>query len=205
MFVDVLDRFPDAREKLVVAWCLALIGEGLIVAAQVATGAAYDPVRGITRAQGTIGADSLGAFAMFGVFGALYMRSVASTRLGRSLGTVALVASLAMMFLSISRGPVIAFAIALGLLLLPTGGRWTRKQLATALLLFSLAGLGALPHEGVVVGASQRPDDGRIRPTGNVGCRAAHRERPPVLRRRGRAHRDVGAVVPAVRVHPVRL
>lgn len=149
MFVDVLDRFPDAREKLVGAWCLALIGEGLIVAAQVATGAAYDPVRGITRAQGTIGADSLGAFAMFGVFGALYMRSVASTRLGRSLGTVALVASLEMMFLSISRGPVIAFAIALGLLLLPTGGRWTRKQLATALLLFSMAGLGIYLTKGL--------------------------------------------------------
>jgi len=149
MFIDVLDRFEGAREKLVGAWCLALIGEAVIVAGQVATGAAYDPIRGITRAQGTIGADSLGAFAMFGVFGALYMRSIASTAVGRAVAIVALIASLGMMFLSLSRGPVIAFAVALGLLALPTGRRGARTQLATALFVIALAGLGLYLTKGL--------------------------------------------------------
>ena len=143
MFAVALSRSEDAREKLFEAWCLALVAEAIIVAGQVATGSAYDPIRGITRAQGTMGADSLGAFSMFGVFGALTLRSIASTRFARRLAGVAVVASLGMMFLSLARGPVIAFGVALGLLALRGGDQRSQRQLSRGFSLVALTGFVA--------------------------------------------------------------
>ncbi len=149
MFADALSRFDEARARLLTAWCLAVIGEAIIVAGQVATGAAYDPVRGITRAQGSMGADALGAFAMFGVFGALTLRSVASTRFARRLSVIAVAASLGMMFLSLARGPVIAFALALVLIALPASGRWSQRQISAGFCLVALTGLTAYLTKGL--------------------------------------------------------
>jgi hypothetical protein len=140
IFVGLLSSDSEAKEKLLAAWCLATIGEGLIVAVQLGTGAAYDPLRGITRAQGTMGADALGAFALFGIFGAVSLYRHASNRKGRQLAIVAAVAGMGTLFASLSRGPVIALAVALGILIVtrrPTALHG--RRIAGILLLITLA------------------------------------------------------------------
>jgi len=140
IFVGLLSSDGETEEKLLSAWCLATIGEGLIVAAQLGTGAAYDPLRGITRAQGTMGADALGAFALFGIFGAISLYRHASTRRGRQLAIVAAVAGMGTLFASLSRGPVIALGVALAVLIVtrrPTALHG--RRIAGVLLLVTLA------------------------------------------------------------------
>ena len=119
LFIRETRGNPDARRQLLRAWCVAIVAEAAICVGQVATGAAYDPVRGITRAQGTIGADALGAFAMLGVFGALALRACADGRRDRMLAACATAAGLATLVLSLARGPAIAFVVALAVTALP--------------------------------------------------------------------------------------
>jgi O-antigen ligase len=140
IFVGVLRRDDGAEEKLLTAWCLAIVGEGLIVAGQLGSGAAYDPVRGITRAQGTMGADALGAFAMFGVFGAVSLHKIASTKWARCLAIVAAVAGMGALFASLSRGSVIALAVGMAILVISRPPKSLhRKRGAGVILLVVLA------------------------------------------------------------------
>src|SRR5262249_47354563 len=71
---------------------------------------------------------------------------------------------LGMMFLSLSRGPVIAFAIALGLLALPTGRRGSQRQLATALFVIALAGLGLYLTKGLWLARLTAPTTAGVHP-----------------------------------------
>jgi O-Antigen ligase len=150
IFVGVLSRDRGAEEKLLMAWCLATIGEGLIVAAQLGSGAAYDPVRGITRAQGTMGADALGAFAMFGVFGAVSLHRVASRNWTRRLAIVGVVAGMGALFASLSRGSVIALAVGLAILVISRPPKSPhRKRGAGVILLVVLAAMSIYLTHGL--------------------------------------------------------
>lgn len=160
MFSDALRRSPEARGQLLSAWCLGSIGEAAIVAGQVATGAAYDPERGFLRAQGTIGADALGAFAMFAVFGALALYADASTDRQRWLARLTVVASLGTLFVSLSRGPLIAFGVALLLLVLPKRGELTQKRIANLAGLALLAAVGLYATKGLWLARLDAPTTG---------------------------------------------
>src|ERR1700733_3874968 len=160
MFSDALRRSPQARGQLLSAWCLGSIGEAAIVAGQIATGAAYDPERGFLRAQGTIGADALGAFAMFAVFGALALYADASTNRQRWLARLSVVASLGTLFVSLTRGPLIAFGVALLLLVLPKRGELTQKRLANLAGLALLAAVGLYATKGLWLARLDAPTTG---------------------------------------------
>jgi hypothetical protein len=117
LFVGVLNDDPSAKRKLFIAWAVAVLVEAVIVTGQFATGNAYDALRGITRGEGTMGANFLGAFALFGLFGAMHLREIATSQFSRRLATTSVVAAGAMMIASVSRGALVGFGLALVALL----------------------------------------------------------------------------------------
>jgi O-antigen ligase len=149
LFITETQGKPHARQQLLRAWCIAIVAEAAICVGQVATGAAHDPIRGITRAQGTIGADALGAFAMVGVFGALALRACADGRRDRVLAAWATVGGLAMLVLSLARGPAIAFAVALVITAVPGRAQLSAKRLSTFFIVVMLAGIALYASKGL--------------------------------------------------------
>jgi O-antigen ligase/polysaccharide polymerase Wzy-like membrane protein len=160
LFVSEARRGPEVRRQLLRALCISLIGEALICVVQVADGAAYDPVRNITRAQGTLGADALGAFAMIGVFMALALRSCAERRRDRILGAAGVVAGLAMLVLALARGPAIAFAVALLITALPRRGQVNARRVSTLLLVALLAAIALYASKGLWLARLDAPSTG---------------------------------------------
>ena len=149
LFVSEARRSPDVKRLLLRAWCISLIGEAFICAVQVADGAAYDPVRNITRAQGTLGADALGALAMIGVFGALALRACSDRRGDRLLSTGGVLAGLVMLVLALARGPAIAFGVALLITALPARGQINARRVSTLLLVAVLAAVALYASKGL--------------------------------------------------------
>jgi O-antigen ligase len=155
---------------------VAILGEAAICVGQVATGAAYDPVRGITRAQGTIGADALGAFAMLGVFGALALRACAEGRRDRVLAGWAIAGGLATLVLSLARGPAIAFAVALVATALPGRAQLNAKRLSTLCFVLLLAAVALYASKGLWLARLNAPSTAQFdRPaTWIAGLRLVH-------------------------------
>lgn len=120
-FASALAYDPNARNRLLVAWSLAISVMAVVVAVQFATGAAYDPIRGISRARGTVGSDFVGAFAAIGVFGALTLRVSSGERWMRTLATIAVICGIGITLASVSRGATLA--LALGLLIFVLSSR----------------------------------------------------------------------------------
>lgn len=176
LFIRETRGNPDARRQLLRAWCVAILGEAAICVGQVATGAAYDPVRGITRAQGTIGADALGAFAMLGVFGALALRACAEGRRDRVLAGWAIAGGLAMLVLSLARGPAIAFAVALMATALPGRAQLNAKRLSTLCFVLLLAAVALYASKGLWLARLNAPSTAQFdRPaTWIAGLRLVH-------------------------------
>lgn len=148
--VCLLRVSDKAREHLVAAWCIAVVAESVIVAGQLATGAAYDPLRGFTRAQGTMGADFLGVFSAMGVFAGAYLRAAAHSARFRRLGNAAIIAGIFALIASISRGSLIGLGIGLlTLLLVPSRGGPNRRRTAQALVIVAIVGVGLYAGRGL--------------------------------------------------------
>lgn len=108
---------PQARERILAAFAIAILAQAAIVAAEFATGAAFDAVRGVTRAQGTVGANFLSAMAMLGFFTGLSLRTGSVTRMLTWLGTATILASGMILVLATTRGGFIGLIIGVGYLL----------------------------------------------------------------------------------------
>lgn len=112
-----LRECEGARERLLAAFSVAILLEGLVVAVEFATGAAFDQLRGITRAQGTVGADFLAAMAMLGFFCGLSLRVSTNRRRFVVLGTTTMIVSVGILALATTRGGVIGAVVGIGYLL----------------------------------------------------------------------------------------
>lgn len=130
-----------ARDLILIALSLGVVIEAAVVALELLSGAAYDPLRGFTRAQGTVGANFLSALAMIGFFVGLAELSRGRAREHRMLqavGTVTVLAALSIIVGAVARGAVIGVLLG-GLYLLFTEPRLRRRAplvgLLTALLL----------------------------------------------------------------------
>lgn len=106
-----------AQERLLIAFCLGIVLQAGFVAVELASGAAFDAVRGFTRAQGTVGSNFLSALGMLGVFAALALRERASDALARRFSDLALVCGAGILAAGISRGAVIALMVGFAYLL----------------------------------------------------------------------------------------
>jgi hypothetical protein len=139
-----------ARDRLASAWCVAVVAESIIVAGQLATGAAYDPLRGFTRAQGTIGADFLGVFSAMGVFAGAYLRAGAHSVQMRRLGTAAIVSGILAVIASISRGALVGLGIGvLTMLLVPGRSQAHRRRIVQGAIIVAIAGVGLYAGRGL--------------------------------------------------------
>ena len=135
-----LESREGARERVLAAVCVAILGQALVVAVEFGTGAAYDPVRGITRAQGTVGANFLSAMAMLGFFAGLSLRSGASLRRFRLLGIATAVVTLGVLTVATTRGGLVGVVIGVAYVFL-TGvdARARLAIIATGIALLSAA------------------------------------------------------------------
>lgn len=145
-FAAQIRRGADAKRQLLIAFSVGLCAEAAIVAFELASGAAFDAVRGFTRAQGTVGANFVSAFAMMGLFIALAERRIGlesnDVRL-RQIGTVSVLAALFLIVVVVSRGGVIGAVLGFGYLIV-TDQRLRRRArigaaVGAALLVASLA------------------------------------------------------------------
>ncbi|GIK76710.1 MAG: O-antigen ligase domain-containing protein [Acidobacteria bacterium] len=140
-----LQSREGARERLLAAVCIAILGQAIVVVAGLATGAAYDPVRQITRAQGTVGANFLSAMAMLGFFAGLSLRSGSTARRFRSLGIVTAVAALAIIAVATTRGGLVGVFIGVAYVVLT--GVDARARIATvAALAVLMVALTTIPQ-----------------------------------------------------------
>ena len=141
---------PTARSQLVTAWCFAVVIEAVIVAIQLATGAAYDPLRGLTRAGGTMGPDFLGVFAVLGIFGGAYLWRIGGVSSSKKwIGGAATCAGTFMLVVSVSRGSLIGLALAVVSLLLGSRDRGGLGRLATTVMVALLAGVSLYAARGL--------------------------------------------------------
>lgn len=108
---------PGSRERMLGAFALAILAQAGIVAFEFATGAAFDAVRGVTRAQGTVGANFLSAMAMLGFFVGLSLRTGSASRWMARLGTATVLASGMILVLATTRGGFVGVAVGVGYLL----------------------------------------------------------------------------------------
>jgi hypothetical protein len=127
-FVHIIRDRRDARVQHLSACAVGAILEAVLVGSQLATSAAFDPIRGITRASGTVGADFLGAFGALTVFAMLDLRRTAPTPRTRLLASAGVVAGIVAMTGSVSRGPTAAFIVGLAFLVLSATGNASRRR-----------------------------------------------------------------------------
>ncbi len=133
-----------ARERILAAFALAILAQALIVVAEFATGAAFDAERGILRAQGTVGANFLGAMAMLGVFTGLSLRSGSLNPLLVRLGTLTVLASGGILALALTRGALVGVVIGVGYVVL-TGLDTRGRRIAIRAALATLAVIVLVP------------------------------------------------------------
>ena len=145
LFALTIKYDGDNRTRLLCAWAIATVCEGLFVASQFASGGAYDAVRGFSRGQGSTGADFLGAFSAISFFGALALRSIAKSTRTKILAWAAMAAAIGSLMASTSRGSLVG--VGLGLLYLgvrrrPAALGQARRRVGLILLLLILVGGG---------------------------------------------------------------
>ncbi len=133
-----------ARERILAAFALAVLAQALIVVAEFATGAAFDAERGILRAQGTVGANFLGAMSMLGVFTGLSLRSGSLNPLMVRLGGATVLASGGILALALTRGALIGVVIGVGYVVL-TGLDARGRRIAVRAAVATLAVIVLVP------------------------------------------------------------
>lgn len=111
VFAAYAARSASAGDWLLAAISAAVIAEAGIVAVELGSGQAVDPFRGLTRAQGTLGWNFLGALGMIGTFCALALRARTTDRGLRVLGAVAIAAGLGLVAAGVSRGALVALVV----------------------------------------------------------------------------------------------
>lgn len=144
LFVSVLQHDPRGRARLLRVWCFAVLAEGALVAVQLKTGAAYDPIRHFTRPYGTMGSDFLAAFSVLGAFAALAFRAGSTRRSDRHLATAALVTAVLTLTLSIARASILGFAVAATFYLLMSLKKSASRRRIGAILAVGILCGGAL-------------------------------------------------------------
>jgi hypothetical protein len=102
----------QSRERLLVAFSLGVFFQAGLVSAELLSGAAFDELRDLTRAQGTVGADFLGAFAMMALFvgGAEWTRGAPGSRL-RAVGAATVLAAAVIIAGSVARGALLGILL----------------------------------------------------------------------------------------------
>ena len=103
-----------ARERVLIAFSIGVLAEAGFVAGELLSGGAYDALRGFTRAQGTVGANFVSAFAMIAFFVGFAERSLARESRSRLLGNVGawtVLASLVILVGAVARGGVLGVLI----------------------------------------------------------------------------------------------
>lgn len=146
--VTTLQADPRNRRRLLAAWSVMTIVEAAFVVIQLVSGAAYDPLRGFTRPQGTVGADFVGALAGAGLFGGLALLAAASDRRAQVLGIAAVVGALVTLSVVQARGALVTVALAMLFLAVCAKGR-LRAHVVTRWRL----GSGTRGRAGVVIAA----------------------------------------------------
>jgi hypothetical protein len=144
LFASVARWDPEARRRLLVAWCLVVLAEAAIVALQFARHETYDVIRHYRRAFGTMQSDSLGAFMLIGAFAGMALRAAARSANERLLGTATVGVALVVMIAAIARASVIGFAVAILALLVMNPGYRVKALTAagvTVVLLVAFHGL----------------------------------------------------------------
>ena len=127
---------PRAREWILLAFSTAVVLEAGVVLIELSSGAAFDALRGFTRAQGTVGANFLSAFAMIGVFVGLAEQSRGRATEQRwlwAVGVITVLAGLGIIVGAVARGGVIGLLLG-GVYLVFTDVRLRRRAplIATA-------------------------------------------------------------------------
>jgi O-antigen ligase len=143
------ERFEN-ETALLGAWGVALLIQAAVCAGQFATGSAFDRTLGYDRANGTMGADFLGAFALLSVFAALHARAASSNPRDRRIATIAVVVAALTVVVSLSRGALIGLAVGLLALLLRalrTDGRRARTR--PVLIVFTVLAAGLFLTRGI--------------------------------------------------------
>lgn len=133
-----------ARDSVLAAFSVGLVLEAGLIAAELISGGAVDELRGFTRAQGTVGANFVSAFAMMGFFIGLAERQRGSAR-GSSrliwMGWATAVAAAFILVTAVARGGLIG--LVLGALYLLLADPRLRRQapliLSAAAVLFVLS------------------------------------------------------------------
>jgi hypothetical protein len=101
-----------ARDRLLIALSIGIVLEAVLVGIELASGAAYDELRGFTRAQGTLGADFIGALGAIGVLvGFAEWVWGRPGSLLRAVGVLTVAASLLLLTGAIARAAVLAALI----------------------------------------------------------------------------------------------
>lgn len=138
--VAAVQSREGARERLLAAICVAIFGQTLIVLAEFATGAAFDASRGVTRAQGTVGANFLSAMAMVAFFAGLSLQSGAVHLRLKLLGSGAAAAALLILLLATTRGGLAGVLIGIAYVVLTGVSRRARLAIVGAGVALLMAG-----------------------------------------------------------------
>jgi O-antigen ligase len=140
VFVTYAHRGASRADLMLGAICVGVILEAGIVALELATGNAFDALRGITRANGTIGANFLSALGMLGFLAALSLWERRPETHWRNFSAISMAAGIAILFAGISRGAVIALLLGATYLVLTSD----RVRLGPALVVGSVVGALAI-------------------------------------------------------------
>jgi O-antigen ligase len=152
LFSLAIQTTENDRNRLLTAWAVVVIAEGIYVAAEFASGSAFDALRGYTRGEGTTGADFLGAFSAISLFGAMALRTTATSRRTRVLAWTAMCTAVGCVLASISRGSLIGLSVGLAYVLLrgrSRSGAESRRPLALVLALTAIVAGGLYVTKGL--------------------------------------------------------
>lgn len=136
-----------ARDRMLTAFSIGVILQAGIIAVELITGAAYDELRGFTRAQGTVGADFVGAFGMVG-FLIGFAELARSPRL-RWIGLATIAAGSVILVGAVARGAVIGVLVG-GAYILLSDPRLRPRALGVAALVAALAAASLLTPVGAL-------------------------------------------------------
>ena len=142
LFLAAQLREPGpAKEWMLIALSVGVWMQAAIVVFELASGAAFDPVRGFTRAQGTIGANFVSAYAMMAFFvGMAERRYGLPWRWMPMIGTVTMLASVLLMVAVVARGGVIGLLVGFAYLIATDARIRRRAKVAVVVVVVALVG-----------------------------------------------------------------
>lgn len=133
-----------SRDLVLAAFSAGVFAEAALIAAELLSGGAFDALRGFTRAQGTVGANFVSAFAMMAAFVGMAEYTRGSRQGPRWLawtGTATVLAAGFILITAVARGGVIGLVLG-GLYLLVADPRLRRRIpiiVPTAVVLLALS------------------------------------------------------------------